>query len=39
MEIINSFDGKTLNEKVENLVLSLGITKEQINSLRKIMIG
>ena len=39
MEIINSFDGKTLNEKVENIVLSLGITKEQINSLRKIMIG
>lgn len=38
MNIINSQEGNTLSEKVENLLLSMGVDIENINSVRKIMI-
>ena len=37
--LINSFDGKNINERVEKLMLSIGVTQEEIGSLRKIMIN
>ena len=38
INLINSFKGETLNDRVENLLLSIGVTKEQILSIRRIMI-
>ena len=38
-DLINSFNGETLGERIEAMLLSIGITQEEINSLRKIMIG
>lgn len=37
-ELINRFDGESVKEKVENLLLYVGVTPEEIESIRKIMI-
>lgn len=37
--LLNTFEGNSVNEKVENLLLSIGVEKKDLNSLRKIMIG
>lgn len=37
--LVNRFDGDTLKEKVENLLLFAGVTPEEIASIRSIMLG
>ena len=34
---LNSFDGKTVKDKTENYLLSIGVTKTEINNIRAIM--
>ncbi len=39
INLLTSYSGNTVLEKTESLLLSIGVTKEQINSLRRIMIS
>ncbi len=36
---LEEFDGETLSEKTENYMLSIGVTQEEIDSIRSIMFG
>ncbi len=38
-KLINGCEGETLKEKVENLLLGVGVTPEEIASIRRIMLG
>ena len=36
---LKSFEGETLSEKTESYMLSIGVTQEEIDSIRAIMLG
>ena len=38
VQIIQSFEGNTLQEKVSGYLISIGITQEQLDSFRNIML-
>ena len=39
LERLNAYTGSTLQEKTENYMLSIGVTAEEISSIKAIMFG
>ena len=39
VETMKTFEGSTMKEKAENYLLSIGVTQQEIDSIREIFLG